>query len=506
MTIKVPSAGQIVEVGKELGMHLSEADAEEYLAAMAPLLEGYRTVDGMADELPPVRYPRTPGYRPGAAENPHDAWYWKTDIKGAPSGKLAGKRVAIKDNICVAGVPMMNGASVLEGYVPDVDATIVTRILDAGGEIAGKTACEYLCFSGGSHTNATGLPVHNPWRRGYTTGGSSSGSGAVVAAGDVEMAIGCDQAGSIRIPSAMCGIVGLKPTHGLVPYTGVMPIEATIDHAGPMTDTVANNALLLEAIAGVDGLDPRQNGVPDALSYVDALDRGAAGLTLGVLREGYGHPNSEPDVDEKVRHAVARFEELGATVSEISIPEHLVGVAVWTPVGVEGTVDFMMNGNGFGTNWKGLYVTSLLDRYAGWRQRADELSDSLKYVILLGQYMQNQYGGHFYAKAQNIVRRIAAAYDRALEGCDAIVMPTLPIKATPIPPADAPKSLIIQRAHEMFANTAVFDVTGHPALTVPCGLSDGLPVGLMLVGRHFDEATLYRAANAFEQSTDWKTL
>ena len=506
MTIRAPTVPDLVEAGAQLGMRLSEAEAADYLAAMAPLIEGYDVVDGMADELPPVRHPRVPGYRPEGDDNPHNAWYWKTAIKGAAQGKLAGRKVAIKDNVCVAGVPMMNGASVLEGYVPDVDATIVTRILDAGGEIAGKTACEYLCFSGGSHTNATGLPVHNPWKRDYTTGGSSSGSGAAVAAGDVEMAIGCDQAGSIRIPAAMCGIVGLKPTHGLVPYSGVMPIEMTIDHAGPMTDTVANNALLLEVIAGADGLDPRQVGVPDDRSYTDALERGARGLTIGVLKEGYGHPNSAPGVDEKVRAAVAHFETLGAAVRAISIPEHLVGVAVWTPIGVEGTVDFMMHGNGFGTNWKGLFVTSLIDRYARWRERADELSDSLKYVILLGQYMATRYGGHHYGKAQNIARRLRAAYDRALEACDAILMPTLPITATPIPPPDAPRSLVIRRAHEMFANTAVFDVTGHPALTVPCGLSDGLPVGLMLVGRHFGEATLYRAAHAYERSVDWQTL
>ena len=506
MTVRVPSTEQIVEVGAQLGMHLGEDEAAQYLAAMQPLLDGYNTVDSMADELPAVAWPRVPGRAPTAEENPHNAWYWTCAIKGAAEGKLAGRKVAIKDNVCVAGVPMMNGASVLEGYVPDVDATLVSRILDAGGEIAGKTACEYLCFSGGSHTNATGLPVHNPWKRGHTTGGSSSGSGAVVAAGDVEMAIGCDQAGSVRIPSAMCGIVGLKPTWGLVPYSGVMPIEMTVDHAGPMTDTVANNALLLEVIAGADGLDPRQIGVPETLDYTSALGQGADGMTVGVLKEGYGHPNSEPGVDERVRAAVAQLEAIGATVREISIPEHLVGVAVWTPIGVEGTVDCMMHGNGYGTNWKGLYVTSLIARYAGWRERADELSHSLKYVILLGQYMLNQYNGHHYAKAQNISRRIRAAYDRALADCDVIAMPTLPITATPIPPPDAPIGLVIQRAHEMFANTAVFDATGHPALTLPCGLSEGLPVGLMLVGRHFDEATIYRAAHAYEQSVDWKTL
>ena len=503
--MRFPSADQIIEVGKRLGMSLSQREAEDYLEAMAPLIESYKTVNAMADEKPEIRYPRTPGNPPRPGENIHNAWYWRAAIAGAPGGKLAGKAVAIKDNICVAGVPMMNGASILEGYVPDIDATLVSRILDAGGEIAGKTACEYLCFSGGSHTNATGLAVQNPWKPGYTTGGSSSGSGAAVAAGDVAMAIGCDQAGSIRIPASFCGIVGLKPTFGLVPYSGVMPIEMTIDHAGPMTDNVSNNALLLEVIAGPDGLDPRQMGAPAGIEYSKALDGEVSGLTIGVLKEGYGHPNSEADVDEKVRQAINRFEKLGATVREISIPEHLVGVAVWTPIGVEGTAD-LMNGNGFGTNWKGLFATSLINRVAGWQARSDELSDSLKYVVLLGQYMLDQYGGHFYGKSQNIVRRITDAYDRALDECDVIVMPTLPIKATPIPPPDAPLKLNIQRAHEMFANTAVFDVTGHPAITIPCGLSEGLPVGLMIVGKHFDEAMLYKTAHAFEQSVDWKTL
>src|SRR6185437_5848392 len=149
-------------------------------------------------------------------------WTIKTAIKGAASGPLAGRRVALKDNVCLAGVPMMIGAGFLEGSVPDVDATIVTRILDAGGEIAGKAVCEYYCVSGGSHTSATG-PVHNPRKRGHTTGGSSSGSAALVAAGEVPMAIGGDQAGSIRIPASFCGIVGLKPTFGLVPYTGIGP-------------------------------------------------------------------------------------------------------------------------------------------------------------------------------------------------------------------------------------------------------------------------------------------
>src|SRR5918911_2761076 len=172
--------------------------------------------------------------RPPTIEELRDnAWYWRCEIHGAPEGPLAGKTVAIKDNVCVAGVPMMNGSATLEGYVPEVDATVVTRILDAGGTILGKAVCEDLCFSGGSFTPHTG-PVLNPRDPFRQAGGSSCGSAALVAAGDVDLATGGDQGGSIRIPSCWSGIVGHKPTHGLVPYTGVFPIELTLDHAGPM--------------------------------------------------------------------------------------------------------------------------------------------------------------------------------------------------------------------------------------------------------------------------------
>ena len=200
---------------------------------MAPVLASYARLDQLAEPSLPVNYPRGAGYRPDPEDNPLNAWYWRCEIKGASGGLLAGKTVAIKDNVCVAGLPLMNGTSVLEGYVPNIDATIVTRILDAGGTIMGKAVCESLCFSGGSHTSDTG-PVLNPHNHARTAGGSSSGSAALVAAGEVDMSIGGDQGGSIRIPASWCGIYGLKPTHGLVPYTGVFPIELTLDHTGPL--------------------------------------------------------------------------------------------------------------------------------------------------------------------------------------------------------------------------------------------------------------------------------
>jgi amidase len=433
-----------------------------------------------------------------------NAWAVKSEVRGAAHGPLAGKRVVLKDNVCLAGVPMMNGASSLEGYVPDLDATLVTRILDAGGTIAGKAHCEYFCLSGGSHTNAAG-PVHNPYRYGYSAGGSSSGSAALVGAGELDLAIGGDQGGSIRMPASWCGIYGMKPTHGLVPYTGVMPIEATIDHAGPMTANVADNALLLEVIAGADGLDPRQYS-PRVDRYTAALGRGVSGLRIGVMLEGFNRADSEPDVDQKVRQAAERLRAMGAIVEDVSVPMHMDGPAIWTAIAVEGLQAQMMNGNGMGFNWKGLYTTSLLDAHSAWRARADELSPSLKVSMMAGEYFIKNYRGHFYAKAQNLSRVLAQAYDKALSKFDLLLWPTLPMKATPLPPANAPLKLYVQRALEMLGNTCPLDVTGHPAMSVPCGMSNGLPIGMQLVGKHWDESTIYRAAHAFEQSGDWRNF
>lgn len=504
--VRPPDTQQLREIAQRFGLHLDEQDARSFLGLIGGTLASYRRLDQLTEPALPVRYPRSGGRRPEPEENPLGAWYWRCSIKGADGGPLSGKRVAIKDNVCVAGIPMMNGSSTLEGYVPEFDATIVTRILDAGGEIAGKAVCEHLCFSGGSHTSDTG-PVLNPHDHSRSAGGSSSGSAALVASGEVEMAIGGDQGGSIRIPASWCGIYGLKPTYGLVPYTGVFPIELTLDHTGPMAATVSDVALLLEAIAGEDGLDPRQRDI-HVKGYTGSLTGEAEGVRVGMLAEGFGWPNlSEEDVDEAVRGSARVFEEMGAQVSEVSIPLHRDGIHIWNAIAIEGATELMVLGNSMGTNWKGHYSTSLLDAYARGRiTRADDLSETVKLTMLLGRYMQERYHGRYYAKAQNLARKLAAAYDRVLEDVDVLLMPTLPMKATPIPPPDAPREEVVARALEMIPNTSPFDVTGHPAITIPCGLSGSLPIGAMLVGKKWDEQTLLRAAHAFEQSGTYATL
>lgn len=504
MNVKQPTDDELRFIAAEYHLDLSDADLASFQGLIAGSLAAYERLHELTEPKPEVKYPRTPGYRPEPADNPLNAWYYRTSIKGAARGPLAGKTVVIKDNVCVAGVPMMNGTSALEGYVPDTDATVVTRILDAGGEIVGKAECESLCFSGGSHTNENG-PIRNPYNPAHTTGGSSAGSAALVAAGEVDMAIGGDQGGSIRIPSCWCGTYGLKPTHGLVPYTGAFPIEITIDHLGPITATTADCALLLEVIAGKDGLDPRQYDVRTE-AYTQALSGDVSDLRIGIVEEGFGWANSEADVDASVRAAADQFAALGATVGAVSIPMHLDGQAIWTGIATEGATMLMVKGNSMGTNWKGHYTTSLLDAYARGRiTRANDLSETTKMVFLLGQYLQDKYHGRFYAKAQNLSRALKAAYEAALDEFDLLLMPTLPMKATPLPERDCSREEYVMRALEMLANTSPFDVTGHPAMNVPCGMSNGLPIGMMLIGRDYTESTILRASHAFEMAADWKT-
>ncbi len=277
---------------------------------------------------------------------------------------------------------MMNGSAVVEGFVPRRDATVVTRLLDAGAIITGKAVCENLCFSGGSHTSATG-PVRNPWDRSRSAGGSSSGSAALVAAGDADLALGGDQGGSIRIPASFCGVVGHKPTHGLVPYTGAFPIENTLDHLGPITRTVRDAALMLGVLAGPDGLDPRQRhdhaGQQDR-DYLTGLDAGVAGLRIGVLKEGFGFPGlSAARRRRGGQAAAATLAAAGAKVSEVSVPWHSDAMHVWTVIATDGVVTQMIDGNGFGMNWPGRYDPELMDHYArGRREHADRLPETVK--------------------------------------------------------------------------------------------------------------------------------
>ena len=503
MSVRLPTMEQIRDLGCTFGLTLSADEVSAFQQAFKGSIASYGRLDELIAPALSAVTPRSPGYRPPASENPYGAWYWKTNICTGGDGLLKGKQVAIKDNICVSGVPMMNGSALLEGYVPEIDATVVTRILEAGGTIAGKAACEDLCFSGASHTCATG-PIRNPHNPARSAGGSSGGSAALVAAGQVPMAIGGDQGGSIRTPSSWCGIYGLKPTWGLVPTTGSMPISYSLDHCGPMGATVEDVARLLTVIAGHDGWDTRTIAARTG-DYMAALGKPVKGLRVGVLREGFGHPESDPAVDKRVREAIAALAKVGVEAVEVSIPWHLDGPHVWSGIILEGAAEMMLKGYGVGNNIPTYYPLSMQEAFArGMGTRINDVSPTVKMVLMLGEYMHRNYHARYHSKAQNLRGLLRRAYDDALAKVDVLAMPTIPFTATPIPSPEAPLNTVIDLALNMQANTCPFDVSGHPAFTVPCGRAGGLPIGLMLVGRHFEETTLIQLAATIEARDDWK--
>ena len=498
MPLTQPKVSEVAEAAREIGLELSSEDLAFYHASVAGFVGALGAIEALPDALPEVRWPRGEWRRPTAAENPLGAWVARIEVSGAEEGPLAGRSVALKDNVALAGAPMAGGTDFLADYVPPVDATVATRILDAGGTIVGKAQCEYLSASAGSHTAATGF-VHNPHRRGYSAGGSSSGSAALVAAGDVDLAIGGDQGGSIRFPSSFCGTVGMKPTFGLVPYTGILSIEATIDHAGPITANVADNALLLEVIAGPDGIDPRQLGCRTA-RYVEAVGQDIAGLRIGVLEEGFA---ADGEAGPSVRAAAERLHALGAKVEPVSVPEHSTHGVAMVAMFVIGSPDTVF-ADGVPSQTAGLGLPGLAAAFAGWRDHPGRIPPMAMTWILAHLAVEPQGHRDIYGKAQNLRRALRLAYDTALENFDAILMPTTDGPAPKLPEVDAALADVFAASGTGGGNAGIFDLTGHPALSVPCGNVGGLPVGAMLVGRHWEEATLYRVGHALEHGFDWR--
>jgi amidase len=501
VAVRRPSTQDWADLSAKFGFDLSTVEIAELAEITEATLSAYDRLDELPDVRLPVKYPRTDsGYRPIGEDNPHNGWAWKCSIEGADTGPLAGKRIAIKDCVEVAGVPMMLGSELMEGFVPNEDATVVTRILDAGGEIVGKTVVPAFCFDGAGITCYPGPQPTNPHDPTRCPGASSTGSAIVVVTGEADMAIGGDQGGSIRHPASWSGCCGLKPTHGLVPYTGAAPIEMTLDHLGPMARTVEDCALLLGVIAGIDGHDPRQPDIPIPV-YTELLTDQIDGIRVGVLSEGFGRAESEADVDAAVQETARALKAFGAHVDEVSVPMHRDGSLIWSAIAQEGATYQMLNSGGLGSNWRGHYSTGLLDALSrGSKARSRDFPITVKITAAVGAYLSEKYNHHYYAKAQNLGRQLRSAYDVALADYDVLVLPTTPMKAQPRPDSPGPKELI-STALGMINNTSPFDVTGHPAMSVPCGVSEGLPIGFMIVGRHFEEPTVLRVALAVQNLT-----
>src|SRR6266487_5075290 len=413
----VPDVEEVVAVAKELGIHLGPEEAVLYRKYLMEQLQEFDAfVQARVEEPRPpmVAAARKPGYPPRPDEDPLNAWMWKCRIEGAADGLLAGKTVSYKDHIAVAGMPMSFGSFSLEGFVPDFDATVVTRVLRAGGTIIGKNVMNGLSggFGTGGAVGDYGRPL-NPHDREHVTGGSSSGSGAAVAARQVDISFGGDQGGSIRIPAAFCGIIGHKPTFGLVSHFGIgFGSDQSIDYTGPMTRTVEDTAAALQATAGHDPYDPRQTrDVPGSMDVLSRLADGVAGLRVGLVQQGFA--GAEAEVRDKVMAAVDVLAGAGATVSEVCIPENHQVRAAQDALG-EGPLSLIKTGF-FGAFTRTYYPASLIAAINQlWASHADVLAPRTKLSLIAAELSRRNYDGRVYAKAQNVRPTYIKAYDTAL--------------------------------------------------------------------------------------------
>lgn len=501
-----PTRSDVVAAAARLGIHLDDDEIPIYQERIATQVSQFREFLLERFDEPQSRAvlgDRSGGCRPGAEEDPHRAWAWRCKFGGETSGLLAQRTVSFKDHISVAGIPQSFNSLGLDHFIPDFDATVVTRVLASGGQVVGKNV-----MNGFFEDHPTPL---NPVQPGYEPGGSSSGSAVAVASGEVDVSIGGDQGGSIRIPAAYCGIVGLKPTFGLVSHFGAtFGFEPSLDHLGPLARSVEDVARTLDAIAGFDGLDPRQNrDVPESYHSLNAIGEGIAGLRIGVLVEGLDDP-IDPAVKDGVLAAVNVLAAQGAVVREVSVPLHRAQDGAYEALAIEGGRAAFDIGP-YGAWHRSYYPASAIGAVnrALWGS-PDLLPPRVKANHIAAEIARRRFAGTVYAKAQNVRQAFVAAYDTALREVDVLVMPTVRQTAPPqvqhargrldrlIAELDGKHWMRLETAR----NTKPFNYTGHPALAIPCRSAAGAAVSMQLVGRHFDDALLLRAAAAYERAVE----
>jgi aspartyl-tRNA(Asn)/glutamyl-tRNA(Gln) amidotransferase subunit A len=416
----------------------------------------------------------------------------------AATPSLTGIPVGLKDLFCTTGVETTSGSKILKGFVPPYDATVVARLREAGAVFVGKLNMDE--FAMGSSTENSGFfTTRNPWDTDRVPGGSSGGSSASVAAGECILSLGTDTGGSIRQPASLCGVVGLKPTYGRVSRFGVVAFASSLDQVGPFSVGVEGTAMILSAIAGKDELDSTTADVP-VPDYRAALQGGVKGLRVGVPKE-YFVAGTEPDVERRVREAIETLKGLGAEVGEVSLPHTDYGLATYyiiAPAEVSSNLA-RYNGTRYGMSAKD--VPDMWQAMDEARRRG--FGDEVKRRIMLGTYaLSSGYYDAYYLKAQKVRTLIKQDFDRAFEQFDVLVAPTSPTTAFKVgEKSNDPLAMYLSDVCTIPVNVA-----GLPGISVPCGFdSKGLPVGLQLIGKAFDEATLLRAAYTYEQATDHHT-
>ena len=373
---------ELHELARSWGFTVDEAEAEQLLAIADVVFQAFDLLESQEPAVvAPVEAVRDPGRRPAEGEDPLNAIVRFCHVQAeSAEGVLSGKRVAVKDSVAIAGIPLTCGSRILQGFVPAEDSVVADRILRAGGEVVAITNMDDLAFSGGGESSWYG-PTLNPWDPGRTAGGSSGGSAAALFYDGIDVSVGADQGGSIRAPASWCGVVGLKPTHGLVPYVGITGIDQTFDHCGPLGRTTADVAALLQAIAGPHEDDPRQRDVrtEDYVAAVAEAPDSLAGIRLGIVAEGFAESAGvERETADATLAAVERLRGLGAETVDVSLPEHLQAGGIAFIGFVEGMTNLMESG-GNGYSWPGRYWESLapalqagLQEHARRALRADE--------------------------------------------------------------------------------------------------------------------------------------
>ncbi|KAJ5708864.1 hypothetical protein N7493_010198 [Penicillium malachiteum] len=500
-----------------LGLTIDPSESNDFqtlLAAVHDCAEGIAALPDYQPVSDQTKYPRENVRRPDKDEQVlGQAWAHRFLIRGTPGGVLTGKSVSLKDVIAVAGVPQLMGSDIIPSWTPTTDATVVTRLLEAGANIHGTSTCENLCHSTSSYTSAQGV-VENPHAAGYSAGGSTSGGAALVSAKLVDITIGGDQGGSIRVPASLCGCVGLKPTYGRVPYTGIASGDAMNDHVGPLARTTMEVAACLDVISGYDGIDDRSLGSsnPGSTSFANTLEQGSRrleGFRIGLLKEGFEHGAVASTVQQSVMTAAKKFEKLGATIEEISLPDHLHGPALWT---IQQRIAGAQTLLGQNTGRRGLCMTEMEQARLPWTDEGFQRAfPSTKNVIINGLYLMSQFPD-LYGKTVNIGRQVSDKYQALFEKYDAIVMPTTPVVA----PRHGKRGLPVeslQPSMGLTINTAIFNVTGHPAMSIPIGFVPAkddeeimLPVGMQIVGGLWQEEKILQVGHAWESHYEWTKM
>jgi aspartyl-tRNA(Asn)/glutamyl-tRNA(Gln) amidotransferase subunit A len=409
---------------------------------------------------------------------------------GDGAGPLTGIPVAIKDVLCVAGVETTAGSRILAGYRPPYDATVVARLRERGAVFLGMTNCDE--FAMGSSTENSGYhPTGNPHDPARVPGGSSGGSAAAVAAGEAVYALGTDTGGSIRQPAALCGVVGMKPTYGRVSRYGLIAFASSLDQVGPFTRTVTDAALVLQAISGLDPCDATSADRP--VDMLGELEGGVEGLRLGVPREYFDVEGMEPGVKSAVQAAVARLEREGAELIDVSLPHTDYGLAAYYIVAPAECSSNLARFDSVRYGMRDPSADNLLETYLRTRRRG--FGPEVRRRIMLGTYaLSSGYYDAYYLKAQKIRTLIAQDFERAFRHCDAIVSGTSPVVAFPIgAKVDDPLAMYLNDVLTLGANLA-----GLPGISLPCGTSEGLPVGLQVLAPQWGDATALRVARAYE--------